>query len=221
VVEDAAEAHLARYRGRPVGSLGTLATFSFYGNKIFTSGEGGALTLDDPDLERRIRMLRGQGMDPDRRYFFPITGYNYRLTNVACALLCAQLERREQIIARRRSIFDRYRSLLAGAPGIGLQPVAEWAEPAHWLFCITVDEGKYGRSRDDLATFLDAHGVETRPFFLPLHRLPPFERTSRERGDTLPVTDLLASRGLNLPTFTSISDEDLDRVSSLVLRGRR
>jgi perosamine synthetase len=94
VVEDAAEAHTARYKGRPVGSLSDIAMFSFYGNKILTSGEGGALTLSDPALERKARMLRGQGMDPERRYYFPIVGYNFRLTNVACALLCAQFERR-------------------------------------------------------------------------------------------------------------------------------
>ena len=108
VVEDAAEAHLAQYKGRPTGSLAAIATFSFYGNKIFTSGEGGALTLDDPDLEERIRILRGQGVDPKRRYYFPIIGYNYRLTNVACAMLCGQLERRVNILERREWIYQQY-----------------------------------------------------------------------------------------------------------------
>ena len=93
VVEDAAEAHFARYKGRPTGSLARIGVFSFYGNKVLTSGEGGAITLDDPALEQRARLLKGQGVDPERRYFFPITGYNYRLTNLACAILCAQLER--------------------------------------------------------------------------------------------------------------------------------
>src|SRR6516164_140891 len=113
VVEDAAEAHFAKYKGRTTGSLGTLATFSFYGNKILTSGEGGAVTINDPALELRMRTLRGQGMDPQRRYYFPVTGYNFRLTNVACALLCAQLERCDQILKRRTQIFSLYREHLA------------------------------------------------------------------------------------------------------------
>ena len=106
VAEDAAEAPMATYKGRPTGSLGELATFSFYGNKVFTSGEGGALTLSDPGLEVKLRTLKNQGADPRRQYWFSITGYNFRLTNVACAMLCAQLERRADIIGRRRDIFE-------------------------------------------------------------------------------------------------------------------
>jgi perosamine synthetase len=112
VVEDAAEAHGASYKGRPAGSLSSMATFSFYGNKILTSGEGGAVTLNDEALERRVRLLRGQGMDPARRYHFVEIGYNYRLTNVACAILCGQIEHMEQIVLRRREIFATYRAEL-------------------------------------------------------------------------------------------------------------
>ena len=179
VIEDAAEAHLAQYKGRPVGSLASVATFSFYGNKIFTSGEGGAITLNDPQMEVRIRTLRGQGMDPQRRYYFPITGYNFRLTNVACAMLCGQLERRGQILERREQIYQQYLERLTGIPGISFQPVADWAKPAHWLFCITVNEAEYGCSRDELMRLLDKEGIETRPFFIPLHSLPPFREESR------------------------------------------
>ena len=182
VVEDAAEAHGARYKGKPVGGLGRIGTFSFYGNKIFTSGEGGAVTLDDPALERRARILRGQGMDPDRRYWFPVVGYNYRLTNVACALLCAQLERREAILARRRAICAAYRRKLEGVPGVGFQPVAPWAEPAPWLFSITVDAEAFGRTRDELMAALAAEGIETRPFFIPMHQLPPYIGDKGKRG---------------------------------------
>lgn len=220
VVEDAAEAPLARYKGRVSGSLAPIATFSFYGNKVFTSGEGGALTLDDQRLERRVRMLRGQGMDPQRRYYFPVTGYNYRLTNVACALLCAQLERREDILGRRRQVFAAYREGLSGTPGIGFQPVAPWAEPSPWLFCITVDSKEYGSTRDQLMESLEREGVETRPFFIPLHRLPPFAEQSRRRGEDLPVTDRLGATGLNLPTYTDLPDEHIAQIADLI-RGFR
>ncbi|MEI7703037.1 MAG: DegT/DnrJ/EryC1/StrS family aminotransferase [Deltaproteobacteria bacterium] len=221
VVEDAAEAHLARYRGRAVGGLGRIGVFSFYGNKLLTSGEGGAVTLDDPALEQRARLLRGQGVDPDRRYFFPVTGYNYRLTNLACAILCAQVERAEEIVARRRLIFTRYREALRDIPGIGFQPTAPWAEPAPWLFCITVEEKAYGRSRDGLMAWLGEHGVDTRPFFVPVHRLPPYREQSMLRGDDLPETDRLGASGLNLPTYNRMIDSDIDRVASLVRGGVR
>lgn len=213
VVEDAAEAHTARYKGRPAGSLGRMATFSFYGNKIFTSGEGGAITLNDPHLELRTRTLRGQGVDPQRRYYFPVTGYNFRLTNMACAVLCAQLERREQIINRRRQIFALYRELLDGIPGVGFQPVADWADPAPWLFCVTIDAREFGSPRDELASLLAEQGVETRPFFVPLHTLPMFREGSQRRAEHLPQTDHLASCGLNLPTFNTMTDDQVERVA--------
>lgn len=216
VVEDAAEAPLARYRGRVVGSLGTIATFSFYGNKIFTSGEGGAVVTRDAGLDRQMRILRGQGMDPERRYYFPITGYNYRLTNVACAILCAQLERREEMRRRRREVFARHREALTGIPGIGFQPVAGWAEPAPWLFCITVDEAEYGMSRDELSAILAREGIETRPFFIPLHRLPPFAASARRGGMDLPVTDGLGASGMNLPTHSQLAADDIDRVAQVI-----
>lgn len=221
VVEDAAEAHMARYKGRPTGSLARLATFSFYGNKILTCGEGGALTLTDEHLETRVRTLRGQGVDPERRYFHPVTGYNFRLTNIACAMLCAQIERHAEILEHRRQIFNGYRAALQGIPGIGFQPIASWAEPSPWLFCITVDETEYGRTRDELMALLAAEGVETRPFFVPLHRLPPFREQSRLRGEQLPVTDRVAATGMNLPTYSSMKPDEIAFVSDVVRRSAK
>lgn len=216
VIEDAAEAHFARYKDRVVGNLAPIASFSFYGNKILTCGEGGALTVSDPHLELRLRTLRGQGMDPERRYYFPVTGYNFRLTNVACAMLCAQLERHEEIISRRRAIFDAYRGALADIGGISFQPVAKWAVPAPWLFCISIDEHGYGLSRDELVAALALRGIETRPFFISLHELPPFREASRARGEELPVTERLASRGINLPTHSLMSESDVERVAEAI-----
>ena len=216
VVEDAAEAHLAKYKGRPTGGLASIGTFSFYGNKIFTSGEGGAVTVDDPGLELRLRTLRGQGMDPRRRYFFPVTGYNFRITNIACAILCAQLERADAILARRRAIFRGYRERLSGHPGIGFQPVAPWADPSPWLFCITVDAAVFGRTRDELGAILADEGIETRPFFIPLHRLPPFREPSRNRKYDLRVTDRLGECGMNLPTYADLGETDLDRIADII-----
>jgi perosamine synthetase len=216
VVEDAAEAHFARYKERVAGSLARIATFSFYGNKLITSGEGGAVTTSDPQLELRMRTLRGQGVDPARRYYFPVTGYNFRLTNLACALLCAQLERCEEMLRRRREIFDAYRGALSGIPGIAFQPIAGWADPTPWLFCITIDADEYGASRDEVAARLANAGVETRPFFVPLHTLPPFREAPMERRQRLPVTERLAATGMNLPTHANLNAEAIARVASVI-----
>jgi perosamine synthetase len=221
VVEDAAEAHFARYKGRPTGGLGDLGTFSFYGNKIITCGEGGAVNVNDKHLELRLRTLRGQGMDPQRRYYFPVTGYNFRLTNIAAAILCAQLDRREEILAGRRRVFTVYEELLAGIPGIGFQPVAPWAERAPWLFSITIEANEYGRSRDELAAQLFEKGIETRPFFLALHKLPPFREESKRRGETLPFTDALSEAGMNLPTFSALADSQLEYIADTIRQSRR
>jgi perosamine synthetase len=220
VVEDAAEAHGATYKGRQAGTLASISTWSFYGNKVLTSGEGGALTTDDPELEARMRLFRGQGMDPKRRYFFTVVGYNYRLTNVACAMLCAQLERVEEIVPRRRSVFTRYRAALTGIPGIGFQPQAAWAVPAPWLFCMTVDEAAYGRSRDELMAILATEGVETRPFFIPIHRLPPYVDSPGSRRD-LPHTDRIGGMGMNLPTSNFLPDVEIAWIADVIRRNAR
>jgi perosamine synthetase len=220
-MEDAAEAHFARYKGRPTGGLGDLGTFSFYGNKIITCGEGGAVNVNNKHLELRLRTLRGQGMDPQRRYYFPVTGYNFRLTNLAAAILCSQLDRREEIVAGRSRIFSVYENLLAGIPGIRFQPVAPWAEKAPWLFCLTVEAKEYGRSRDDLVSLLSEKGIETRPFFMPLHKLPPFRQESVNRGEILPHTDSLSESGMNLPTFSALTDSQLNFIADAIRQEHR
>jgi perosamine synthetase len=217
IVEDAAEAPMASYHGRPTGGLADIGTFSFYGNKLFTSGEGGAITLNDHCLTSRLRLLRGQGMDPNRRYWFSVIGYNYRLTNVAAALLCAQLERRGEFLKRREEIFARYTERLADIRGITLQAEIFDTRRSPWLYSILVDEEEFGISRDNLMMRLAAVGVETRPFFPPIHRLPPYEG-SRVTGQDLPVTERLSAQGLNLPTFVGLGLDSVDLICDEILR---
>jgi perosamine synthetase len=214
IVEDAAEAHGATYKGRPAGSLGDVATFSFYGNKIITTGEGGMVTTDDGELATHIRQLRGQGQDPQRRYWFPILGFNYRMTNVAAAIGLGQVERIDWHIQRRREIALRYRERLAASELLTFSPEAEWAENAYWISCVLVgDAAKLGR--DEVMSALDARGIETRPFFHPMHTLPMY-RDGEPRD--FPVADDLAGRGINLPSSAGLSDEDVDRVATELLR---
>lgn len=211
LVEDAAEAPFASYKGRPVGSLGDVAAFSFYGNKIISCGEGGAVTTNDARLAERVRLLRGQGMDPQRRYFFPIVGYNYRLTNVAAAILCGQLHRLDGILERRRLVFDTYDLLLGSSEAWTLQPVASWANRAHWLYGVALKDAP---GRDALAEGLARAGVETRPFFVPIHTLPPY---AQHLHRDLPVTDGLGAAGLSLPTSSVMSPDDVERVATALL----
>ena len=215
VIEDAAEAHGARYRGRVVGSMGSLSTFSFYGNKIITSGEGGMVVTDDERLARLVRQLHGQGQDPQQRYWFPMVGFNYRMTNIEAAIGLAQLERIDWHLSRRREIAGWYREELADVEGIELSPQAPWAESAFWIACAVLDTAKFG-SRDDVMAALDEDGIETRPFFYPLHTLPMYRQLSE--GREFPVAEDLALRGMNLPSSATLTRQDVAYVSAR-LRG--
>jgi len=216
VVEDAAEAALARYKGRPVGGLAEVTTFSFHITKVFTSGEGGAVTMNDEKVEAFIRMIYSHGMDPERRFFFPVSGYNYRLTNIAAGLLCAQIERQESFLRRRAEIFRGYHELLQDLPGIGIRPVAPWATLSPWLFSITVKADEFGSTREELMSALAAQGIESRPFFIPVHDLPPFREGARKRRTHCPHTERLCGAGVNLPTFTTMTDGQVERVAKII-----
>jgi perosamine synthetase len=166
-----------------------------------------------------MRRLRGQGMDPDRRYWFPVVGYNYRLTNVACAILCAQLERADELLGRRRDVAAWYADELGGTPWLEPQPVAPWAEWVPWLQSVLVAREGAGIDRDGLMRTLEADGIETRPFFVPIHALPPYEPHATAAsgvGRSLEVTADLASRGLNLPLHPGLSRGDVARVAGAV-----
>jgi perosamine synthetase len=210
VVEDAAEAVGARYHGRPVGGLGTCGVFSFFGNKIITTGEGGMVTTNDDDLAARLRLLRGQGMDLERRYWFPVVGYNYRMTNIAAAIGLGQIERVKHHLARRKAVARGYNERLWALRDHIILPTSEnWAEHVYWMYTIMLRTGGEAE-RDLLMVWLDAAGIETRPVFYPLHLMPPYQ--SYGEG-SYPKAELCASRGINLPSHGLLTDTDLDRIA--------
>lgn len=205
VIEDAAQAHGAEYRGRRVGRFGSAAAFSFFGNKIITTGEGGMVVTEDGELAERMRWLRGQGMDPKRRYWFPIVGYNYRMTNLQAAVGLAQLERIDQRLEERRRIAQWYERHLAPLEDRVVLPRQQsWARHAFWLYSIVLGDTA-PVERDEVMTRLEERGIETRPVFYPLHVLPPYEE-SRVR---LPVAEQIANRGISLPTHPLLTEEDI------------
>jgi perosamine synthetase len=215
VLEDAAEAHGALYKGERVGSFGECGMFSFYGNKVITTGEGGMVVTDDAERAAKMRILRGQGQDPERRYWFPVVGYNYRLTNVAAAVGLAQLERIDWHLERRREVASWYREALDGDDRFVFSPEAEWAQSAFWMSSVLLTEA-VTRSRDEVAAALAAEGVDTRPFFYPVHTLPPYEDLAR--GQSFTVADAIAPRGLNLPSSALLSHEDVEYVCDALHR---
>lgn len=206
VLEDAAEAHGAEYNGRRVGSIGSIATFSFYGNKIITTGEGGMVVTDDEVLARKVRQLRGQGQDWERRYWFPIVGYNYRMTNVAAAIGLGQLEKIDWHLQKRLQIAEWYRKYLQGTSGLILPVNKSWAKNVYWLFSVVLSD-KIVKDRETVMADLAARGIETRPFFYPMHTLPPYEQLAR--GKCFPVADELSRKGINLPTWAGLKEEDI------------
>ena len=218
VIEDAAEAALAQYKGKSVGGLSDVATFSFHITKVFTSGEGGALTLSDERLESLIRLMYSHGMDSKRRFYFPIVGYNYRLTNLSAAILCAQIERHESLLERRHEIFRIYTDMLRDTPGISLRPIASWAKLSPWLFSITVDTAAFGHSREVLMSTLAQNGIDSRPFFIPVHTLPAFNKSQAESNMDLSLTNQLCRSGVNLPTYTTMTDDQVEDVCNTIKR---
>jgi perosamine synthetase len=206
IVEDAAEAHGARYQGRRVGAIGRIGAFSFYGNKIITTGEGGMVVTNDPALAERAAFLRDHAMDPRRRYYHPEIGFNYRMTNIQAAIGCAQLEQADAILTRRKAIAAAYEAGLAGIPGLTGPPGEPWAENVYWMYSVLV-EPAFGPSRDAVIAGLRARGVDSRPFFVPLHELPPYRQAS-----SFPVATSLGARGINLPSGTGLHVDDITTV---------
>lgn len=210
VIEDAAEAHGASIAGKRTGAWGACGVFSFYGNKIITSGEGGMITTDDADLYKRARYLRDHAMSPDIRYWHTEVGYNYRMTNIQAALGLAQLEQINDFIAERADILSAYKRQLE-PHGIVCNPVVG-ANPVNWITCAVV-EGLGRARRDGAAVALRARGVDSRPFFFPMSAFPMYAGA----GANNPVSVSLSEDGFNLPTFIGMTQDMIAEVCTSFL----
>lgn len=220
VIEDAAEAHGAKYKGRVVGSMGQMGTYSFYGNKILTTGEGGAVVTNDDAIAARLRFLKDHAMDPKRRYWHPEVGYNYRMTNLQAAMGCAQLERFQELCAKRQCVVDLYRGAFKGS-GLKINPFKSWAEPVPWLVCALLPEGTTRARRDDLMAKLKTSKIDSRPYFHLLCEMPPYascRRVGADGGAAFPVAEDLSARGMNLPSITRLSPEEVTRIAEATVK---
>jgi perosamine synthetase len=214
VIEDAAEAFGATVHGRPAGSLGDVAGFSLYANKIITTGEGGMIVTDDADLARLLRSLRDLAFADETHFWHHYLGFNYRLTNLQAAIGLAQIEQADDLIARRIANADRYDAGLAGVPGLVLPPRTPGVRNVFWMYALLVGDA-FGMDRDRLMIELGLRGIETKTFFIPLHLQPIYYDPACEGG--YPVAEDIARRGLYLPSAGNLTPAEAHYVIDAIV----
>jgi perosamine synthetase len=192
-----------------------MSTFSFYANKLVTTGEGGMVVTDDDALAERLRSLRNLGFQASRRFHHEELGFNFRLTNLQAALGVAQLERIDEIVARKREVAAMYTSGLSNVDGLQLPAEAPWAKSVYWMYGLVLDEAT-GLDAVAFAGRLRERGVDTRPFFLGMHEQPALHELGLFRGESYPVAERLARQGLYLPSGLALTDEQVARVCTAV-----
>ena len=213
VIEDAAEAHGAEYKGKKAGSFGDIACFSFYGNKIITTGEGGMCLTNNELLASKMRILEDHGMNPSKRYWHDMLGFNYRMTNMQAAVGIAQLKKLGKFVDRKREIAGWYgKGLkdLAESNLIKLHPEMPWAKNVYWMYSILIQDN-FGIDRDELRRKLELEGIETRPLFYPVHTMPPYKIKER-----IPVAEELSKRGISLPSSVSLAAEQVEYITDAI-----
>ena len=211
VVEDCAEAHGALYRGQKTGSLGDVGCFSFYANKILTTGEGGMLTTSSTEIAERARALRSLAFGTTSKFMHEDIGFNYRLTNLQAAIGCAQLERIEQIITRKREVAQYYNAHLCDVPGLQLPVEESYARNVYWMYHVLVRE-EFGSSRQVVMGKLRNRGIETREAFVPYNMQEIILRRGWVKMGDCPVANYVARNGFYLPSGPTLSEEDLEYV---------
>lgn len=214
VIEDAAEAHGAEYKGKKVGCFGNLAVFSLFGNKVITSGEGGLVVTNSQKFDSKVRLYRDQGMRKGYRekyhYWHPVIGYNYDMSNLQAAVACAQLERISQFLEKKRQIAATYTKLLKDVNKITLCIERPWTKNVFWMYSILLNKNAEV-SRDQMIRLLRVRGIDSRPFFYPIHTLPPYKSSQK-----FPVAERLAARGLSLPSSVNLGEKDLIHITNAV-----
>jgi perosamine synthetase len=212
IIEDAAEAHGATYNGKKVGTFGDVSCFSFFANKIITTGEGGMVISANNRLVERAARLRDMAFssDPMKKFLHEEIGYNYRMTNLQAALGVSQLGRIDKFVGARRKNAQRYNEKLRGLRGIRLPPEAPWAKNVYWMYSVLVEEG--AQKRDAIMNHLSEREIETRPFFVPIHHQPVYR--SMFAGESYPVAETLSEQGLNLPSGNCLTLEQVEYVST-------
>lgn len=207
VVEDAAEAHGATYKGKLVGTIGDINAFSFYANKIVTTGEGGMVTTNDDDLANKARSLKDLAHSPAKRFIHDALGYNYRATSMQAALGIGSLRAIGDSLKQKTHMADLYGKGLSGIPGLTLPTTRDWATHVYWMYAILIDKEKFGIGKDELRAKLLEKGVDTRDFFY-----APCDQPLLSTSLHFPITERIASQGLYLPSGLAITNEEIQTV---------
>lgn len=208
IVEDCAEALGSTYKGRPVGSFGDAAAFSFFGNKVITTGEGGAVLFKKKEYYERGKILRDHGMSPEKRYWHEVVGYNYRMTNIQAAIGVAQMEQLPVFLNKRREMALEYKKAFENVPQVTVQPLKDGMTSCNWLYTILIDDINF--SRNELILKLLRNGIETRPVFYTLHEMPLYERYAQ--GRKFPVSTEISKRGISLPSSVTVTSSEIKRI---------
>jgi perosamine synthetase len=217
IIEDAAEQHGQTYKGRPVGSLGDIATVSFYPNKQITTGEGGMVVTNDKALADRCRDLRNLCFDKERRFIHEELGWNFRMSNIQAAIGVAQLERIGHTLAKKRQIGSWYQQRLGGHPRLQLpRERTEYAENIYWVFGVVLDEAISFDAAEAMAR-LKSKGVDSRHFFWPIHQQPVFRNKGWFRNERCPNAERIARRGLYLPSGVGLTEEEAEASAQALL----
>ncbi len=219
VIEDCAESHGATWQGRITGSFGDMACFSFYANKIITTGEGGMVTTNDTALAEKLRLLRNLGFGRPR-FYHEVPGFNFRMTGMQAALGLAQLAKIDRFIAEKRRVAATYGEFLANIPGIQLPAELPEAFNVYWMYAIVI-KPEFGRSRDELAATLSEQGIETRTFFCPMNMQPFLRKQEGHRDIPCPVAEGLWSDGFYLPSGNQLDRSSIARVCEAIAKARR
>lgn len=212
VIEDCAESLGASLQQKSTGTIGTIGCYSFFANKLLSTGEGGMLTTDNPELANKIRILRDHGMSPDKRYWHDIAGLNYRMTNIQAAIGVAQLALLDEFTALRTRQESIYTEMLSHLPSIRFKKVIDGAIPVNWLMSVQVTSRDETQTASALHKWLKRYNVDSRPFFYPLHEQPPY----RDEREALKATRFLSQSGLSLPTFIGLKDEQIVYICQLI-----
>lgn len=222
IIEDAAEAIGSEYRGKRCGSLGDMSCFSFFANKLITTGEGGMVATNDADLAGKLRYFKNLAFPRTgpRRYFHEDLGFNYRMPNLLAAFGLGQLEKVDTYLAARRTNAERYNARLKGQRGITTPPELDYTLNSYWMYSILIEDD-FGLTRDEVVSALAAAKIETRTFFISMHRQPALARYGVDVSGQYPVTDELSRKGLYLPSGSGLSEQQIERVTSTLLGLRR
>jgi len=216
IVEDAAEAHGAEYKGKRVGSFGKMASFSFYANKIITTGEGGMIVTDDEELAGRLHTLRNYGFTQERHFWHKVMGFSYRMTNLQAAIGLGQFEKIDELIQGRIDNARLYRKLLADVSGITTPHESEDVKAVYWMYGVLVEDD-FGLSKDELRQKLADRGIETRSFFIPIHLQPIY---SYLLSDEFPVSEELGCKGFYLPSASNLRPDQIEFIVDVIRDAR-